>query len=467
MVKGANNEAFTIYESWNLAKPTVPPRSRLHRLKPIGAGTDLIECLTSFASRLAASHCVSPAVLLGSALAPLMGKQYWLQGGARPGTTGSALSGSFNIHARAINGIGVIATDWVRALEALTLRNDLALLTMLPWTKILPQRNLLRPTRSWCPNCYEDWLTHNQPIYEPLLWTFRDIEICLHHQRRLAAKCRNCKGTLQWLSRLSRPGYCSKCNTWLGTRAVDSADTISNEELRWQSWVITNLQELIVARGHLPSPSRERTARAVALCIENVTDGVMNRFASLIGKRKNTVWGWQKGKSLIPINDLLRLCYSVNLSLVDFVYTDGFLVGALDQASQSIIPPPESVLIRRRPMRFDKAAMERALKTALTLHPTEPMTRVAARLNTSKRFLYKHFPKLCKTISSEHAKYRNACDQKRRDLYAYKLSEVGNDLRASGIYPSRRRVLAVLRSTRVTGAQNGKDFLRENKQIAA
>jgi hypothetical protein len=132
MVKGANNEAFTIYESWNLAKPTVPTRSRLHRLKPIGAGTDLIECLTSFASRLAASHCVSPAVLLGSALAPLMGKQYWLQGGARPGTTGSALSNSFNIHARAINGIGVIATDWVRALEALTLRNDLALLTMLP-----------------------------------------------------------------------------------------------------------------------------------------------------------------------------------------------------------------------------------------------------------------------------------------------------------------------------------------------
>src|SRR5712671_6676497 len=81
MGRGANNEAFTIYESWNLAKPIVPVRSRLHRLEPIGAGTDLIECLTSFASRLAASHSVSPAVLLGKALAPLMGKQYWCQGG--------------------------------------------------------------------------------------------------------------------------------------------------------------------------------------------------------------------------------------------------------------------------------------------------------------------------------------------------------------------------------------------------
>ena len=106
---------------------------------PQGTGTALIECLTSYVARLAASHGVSPSALLSSTVAPVIGKKYWLQGGARDGTTGSALSKSFNIHTRAINGIGVIASDWVQTLQTLTLRNDLAQLTMLKWQSVFSQ----------------------------------------------------------------------------------------------------------------------------------------------------------------------------------------------------------------------------------------------------------------------------------------------------------------------------------------
>ncbi|MGH9967929.1 MAG: hypothetical protein ACREBG_08890, partial [Pyrinomonadaceae bacterium] len=75
-----------------------------------------------------------------------MGKKYWLQGGARPGTRGSALGNSFSTHAKAVNGTGVIAKDWVRVIEGLTMRNDLRFLTMLPWASALTPRHLLRPT---------------------------------------------------------------------------------------------------------------------------------------------------------------------------------------------------------------------------------------------------------------------------------------------------------------------------------
>ena len=78
-------------------------------MKAIGMGTGLVESLTSYTTRLAAAHNLSPAVLLGRVLAPMMEKKYWLQGGVRPGTRGSALSNSFMAHAKAINGTGLIA----------------------------------------------------------------------------------------------------------------------------------------------------------------------------------------------------------------------------------------------------------------------------------------------------------------------------------------------------------------------
>ncbi len=123
---------LTTYESWDLESIDIPPRSQLYNLKAIGMGTGLVESLTSYTTRLAAAHNLSPAVLLARVLAPLMEKKYWLHGGARSGTKGSALSNSLSARTTAINSTGVIAQDWVVVLERLTSRNDLRFLTMLP-----------------------------------------------------------------------------------------------------------------------------------------------------------------------------------------------------------------------------------------------------------------------------------------------------------------------------------------------
>lgn len=440
MVKRAQNEAFTIYESWNVALPRFSPRSRLHSLQPQGTGTALIECLTSYVARLAASHGVSPSALLSSTVAPVIGKNYWLQGGARDGTTGSALSKSFNIHTRAINGIGVIASDWVQTLQTLTLRNDLAQLTMLRWQSVFSHRNLLQPTRAWCPACYEDWASNDQPIYEPLLWTFRDVEVCLLHERRLRSACHNCNRTLQWLPRLARPGYCDKCNVWLGNRAEIKDDSVTTEELQWQSWVVSNLQEIVIARNHLPTPPTEKIAEALTLCIDSASDGVMNRFSSLIGKPKNTVWGWLQGNSLIPLNDLLRLCYFINLRLVDFLYTDQFVVPSADPIAQAEFTGNRPLQRRESPKSFDIFAIEHLLTAALIAHPPKPMTEVAIELRTHKRILYKHFPNLCKKISERHKKYRIKREEMIRESKSETLVQIRKQLSRNGIYPSRRRI---------------------------
>src|SRR5688572_19775704 len=98
MVMAIQNNGFITYETWDLMPVSVPPTSQLYHLEARGLGTGFVECLTSYTSRLADAHSLSPAVLLGRKLAPLMGKKYWLRGGARPGTKGSALGNSFSQH---------------------------------------------------------------------------------------------------------------------------------------------------------------------------------------------------------------------------------------------------------------------------------------------------------------------------------------------------------------------------------
>ena len=419
-----------------------------------------MECLTSYVSRLAAAHCLSPAVLLGRTLAPLMGKNYWLQGGARPGTRGSALGNSFSTHAKAVNGTGVIAKDWVRVIEGLTMRNDLRFLTMLPWANALTCRHLLRPTRAWCPSCYGERRANEQIVYEPLLWAFSEVQVCLRHQRRLRFQCHHCARYLPWLGRRTLPGHCSKCGEWLGMDlSAHSTDVApADDELAWQTWVVKNLEEMIVAATHLPSSPRERIAKALSLCIDQVTDGIMNRFACLIGKRKNTVWGWQHGKAKIPMGDLLRICDRVGVSLVDFLYAE-FVTQNEVELIPTRFPFSGVTTTRRRPRPFDRETTERALRTALKDHPPVPMKEVARKLNTDKRSLYKHFPSLCRAISARHAKDRQDYYETLRSQSEKDIRHVRGKLRASGIYPSRRRVAALI--TKPTGfrdSSSGKLF---------
>lgn len=410
-------------------------------------GTSFVESLTSYTTRLAAAHSLSPATLLGRVLAPIMDKKYWLQGGARSGTRGSALSNSLSARTTAINSTGVIAQDWVVVLEKLTSRNDLRFLTMLPWSDALTRRNLLRPTRAWCPSCYEEWRANDQIVYEPLLWTFQDVEVCVRHRRRLRSQCQYCGRNLPWLARCARAGYCSKCGQWLGVdlddRCTDLA--LANGALAWQTWVVKNLEEMIVSTTYLPSPPKQRIAKAISLCIDQATEGTMNRFACLIGKRKNTVWGWQHGKAKVPMNDLLRICYHVGISLVDFLHTE-----FVTQKEIEFIParPPSSgvTTTRRRPRTFDREKIDRILRAEFKEYPPPSMKAVARRLNTDRRFLYEHFSPVCRAISARHSKHQRACFEQQQSQHANDISQAASKLHANGIYPSRRRVAGLIKT---------------------
>jgi hypothetical protein len=58
-----NNDGLATYETWDMTAPVIPPRSRLFHINPVGLGTPLVECLTSYISRVAQAHSISPGAL--------------------------------------------------------------------------------------------------------------------------------------------------------------------------------------------------------------------------------------------------------------------------------------------------------------------------------------------------------------------------------------------------------------------
>ena len=97
-----------------LDRPTLPPRSRLYSLRPLGIGTPEVESLTGYIARLAKAHYVSAGTLLGKELVGRLDKIPKIRG--IPGIP---------TYLRSINGITPFAASMVRAVESSTHRSDL------------------------------------------------------------------------------------------------------------------------------------------------------------------------------------------------------------------------------------------------------------------------------------------------------------------------------------------------------
>jgi hypothetical protein len=65
-----------------------------------------------------------------------------------------------------------------------------------------------------------------ESVYERLLWAFQVVTVCPVHGRPLDTVCPSCGRTQHVLSARLRPGYCSRCQCWLGR--ADVANTFGD-----------------------------------------------------------------------------------------------------------------------------------------------------------------------------------------------------------------------------------------------
>jgi TniQ len=423
---------------WITPNARLPDRSRLYHLAPVGISTPYVECFTSYLSRLAHAHHVLPSELIQQEIKPHLPSGYRDQG----------LRGSqIYTCARTLNGLGVMAKDWVGALEFLTLRSDLSLLTMLPWKEVFPTQGLLRFKRAWCPSCYEEWRLKDGILYEPLLWAINDVTICLNHSRPLISDCPHCGKSLPHLDRKYRSGYCSKCNGWLGsismTRHKGYMESIG-DEFEWYDWIITNIGGLIAVSPKLPfTPMANRIAEMISAFGKRYHEGNMQAFARWLDFPPRNVHSWAKGKKLPKLQALLHVCYRLNISAVEFLTGNAFVNNhELQEGRYRAWNIKEG-----DGKRIDKKIIRRKLKSILSRngYPPPTMKEVSGQFDVSYRRLYYLFPDLCRAISARYAAHRQECKLRNINMACEELTEIVLLLHAEGIEPNQGRVARLMK----------------------
>lgn len=350
-------ESLVVYDSWELNPIQIPSRSRLFQLKPVGIGTPMVESLKSYIIRLAEAHCVHPGILLTKEIAPLTNKKYVTSSSYK------GLSGLFG-RASALNGIGEMSRSMIMALSSLTLRQDLSALTLERYTDTLSVRNLFRTHKAWCPLCYQENSQLQEVVYEPLLWTFKIVDICPKHQCLLCSHCPHCNQTSSLLAWNSRPGYCNVCHQWLGV--AESLPHNLKANFQDALWVAHRVGELLSQTALSSSQlAKENISRMFELVINEVTDGNMAAFARLLNIPKNSLWMWCVGRSLPQLDLLLKVSHLLQISVVDFLSCHEDVISSIQVNSQS---HSVTKIARKSPKPFDKKGSIKALSRNLTVN---------------------------------------------------------------------------------------------------
>jgi phage gp36-like protein len=416
--------ASSLLPIWDMTIPDIPPRSRLYNLAPRGLNRPFVESLTSYVCRLAYEHHVQVGTLIQYSIAPILGKHYIASDQSR------SIS-SFLRYASPINGNSIMASDWIKALESLTLRADLALLTLLVGAKAFSQHDLLQPVRQWCPICYEVWRGQDAIIYEPLLWSINGITVCPEHRRLLERYCPYCSSSLPWLSWRFRPGCCSSCGRWLG-----SAE--GNNQLEEKDIYIAEMVGSFLA--HVPQLSIPLAPayfiQSLRDLISTTADGNIAAFSRCLGLPKTTIWELVQGHFPPSLPFLLRLCYQFRLSLLQL------LVSVEKTESYDFTSSQGQARKRNFRRTFDREKVQQALEDILADQQSASlsMREIARRLGYPVRTIETHLPVHCREISRRYAENRKQQGQFRKIQLQQRIHRAARIVISQGLNPTYQRV---------------------------
>jgi hypothetical protein len=287
------------FDSWDLAPASIPQRSRLHSIVPIGVGTPFVESLTGYMIRLAASHAVRVSDLIEHELRTDV-RYYHVPAGI----------------SNAINGVGMSAQNWVSAIERFTLRDNLRFLTLLPFASVLNTTSLIRRERAWCPRCYESSAAQGHEVYEQLVWCVQYVEICPLHKVSLQTSCPGCHRELRPVFAVSRPGFCSRCREWLGTPRRLQEDVLPTD---YQIWVAQEVGNLLAIAPNRTQVGKENIRKVLIYYIDSFSDGNRIVAAEIACCRRSSFHNWCNGATTGRIGPLLRMCYELRIPLTSLV----------------------------------------------------------------------------------------------------------------------------------------------------
>ncbi len=407
-------------------------RSRLYRLEPQAMGSLWQESFTSYLNRLGWTHHVSPRAMVMQEVIPRLEKaqkvsRQWI----------GALSRGYAMN---MNGVGSLALEWSAALNQLTQRSDLHLLTLHGWIGNLSSTGHLRPALAWCPICYTEWQEQEACIYQPLVWLFKVVTLCPKHLRFLESHCPHCQKQQSVIALRTHPGHCTQCDQWLGSVPAGKQQPETTEEfISWQRWVIQVLEELRVASGTGPFQWHWFfTHLGQGITRATVTWEQVECFT---GIKKHVLLPWFDLSKTPSLETILKLCYVCEVTPL--------------QVMKGEITSLVEVLQREKPLRLPLRRRNRPAVDLDRCHELiqavldgreKPMsqTQLCKVLGCSHHKLQHFFPEERALIIQKAREYRKQQDRQRVAKTREQVRQAVFALHAQGAYPSLHKVQSFL-----------------------
>jgi TniQ len=385
--------------------PPIPPRSRLYRLEPIGIGTPYVESLTSYVTRLAAIHHVTPKHLIMGEIVPPQSQH-------RPITEyQKSLNKLWHENTLALNGLSFSTAQWVDILQSLTTCDNLRFLTMLTFSGVIAVNRLVCGSKAWCPRCYEEWRLARQVIYEPLLWALKGVDVCHRHQQLLVSQCPHCQRTSPFLSQAARPGYCPHCTRWLGSAQGSPSSVSAPHEMQdtvWLYWAAEASGDLLAAAPNLAAPLlKEQVAMRVEAFVARLASGNRSKLARLWGISIPALWGYLFREQVPYFDSLLRICFASSITPLEFLTTSvlppsrdsGFSLASIPTISKG-----KGKRMTEEDVQWMKQVLEEVLALDAQLDSFPSLRDVARQMGFDEDTVRNRFPDLSKAISRRYVK---------------------------------------------------------------
>lgn len=369
----------------------------LYSIPLIGVGSGRVESLTSFIIRLAYEHQITVGSLFQELIFPKIHKPY-LNDTNHPNskTTWKYLSS-------VVDNVNLRRNQYVQVISNLTGINNISLLTMQPWANLISNRGLIRKFLHWCPICLQDWLSTQQTIYYPLLWSITCINICEIHGVNLLSECSFCHEKLYNLWPFSRVGYCSFCHQWLGQTVAKKP--ISKVQPKNPNIFITSsigkmleITEEFHDQGLLDI---KILSKGIQQIINRYFNGNLNLFAIHTNIGISTIRDWINSGSRIEISSILRILACFGLSIEQLIPELSDSV-KLD-ISRKYISIPRKV----NKMDFYAKDLEYKLISEIEKNELPPpsLLEISRRIKHDYRHLRKLFPSQCERILNRRKNY--------------------------------------------------------------
>jgi AraC-like DNA-binding protein len=387
-------------------------------------GTAYREGLSSYLMRLAGAHCVRPHAIIRTLMKPYL--DTYCPGLAET----NKVERWFNFPT--FDGASAPVSAFVGALEALTLREDLASLTLVALDGLVPIKDLVARSRRWCPLCYrEDRLTGTP--HSRLLWAMQDAQACPIHKVRLVDHC-GCapEERLRTGEAKPSPSICVQCGKDLGRDDVATVAATREELIR-----ATLIADFLLAAETDRPDSKKGLQTFLAESIRIHFDGNAAAFARSIDVGKTRLHAWLWGDHFPTFRALVSIAQTHGCGIMDV------LAGRADAIRR--IPDPGQGLFLPKRRGAPRHHIWPDVQTALEgmLHRPEPisMKDVARELGIADRLLRARFCALAMAISDRYLERKAAQARAQRDDRMERIRDAATAMATEGIRPTQRKVI--------------------------